>query len=248
MTLTHIPAHHTSHPDRFENKETGWGYSVLPDDTAEDPRSWIRSEAAALWAYREPHLSHSVAAVKPEGNIAIDAFARFYDQHDAQTSLELTRRWLRVFHPDKKIQVETQHITGYSQGDWLDMVAAVAEGAGTPLGHLETFRQWAFGDVWIVIPDGKAGIRGIYAESAEDALKYFRENFEDEVPHPQTAVHVWTNTLTKAIADCLADREEPEAARAVTWLEHHENDSALWELLNHHLDAVQQMATTQTQE
>ena len=65
---------------------------------------------------------------------------------------------------------------------------------------------------------------------------------------PQTGVHVWSNTLTEAIADCLTNREEPEAARAVTWLKHHENDSALWELLNHHLDAVQQMATTQTQE
>lgn len=248
MTLAHIPAHHTSYPDRFENEETGWGYSVLPDINAEDPRSWVRPEMAALWAFNEPSLSHSVAAEKPEGNIAIDVFAYFFDTHNAETALEITRRYLAICHPKKKITLATATIRGYAQGDWLEVIAASSKGYGPPEDHIETFRQWAFGDVWVVIPDGGPGISGIYAEYAEAALEYFRENFQDEPVHPRPAVHVWSNTLTEAIADCLTDREEPEAARAVTWLKTHETDGALWELLNHHLDTIQQMATTRPQE
>lgn len=62
------------------------------------------------------------------------------------------------------------------------------------------------------------------------------------------AAHTWSNTLPEAIAACLADREEPEAARAVAWLKAHENDDALWEVLNHHLNTIQQMAATNTRE
>lgn len=195
MTLTHTPASTTSHPERFENEETGWGYSVLQDIDAEDPRTWIGSEHAALWAHHQPRLSHSVAADKPEGNVAIDAFDRFYDEHDAEGSLELTRRYLAVFHPEKKIQIETGQVTGYNQGDWLDMVAAVTEGYGTPASHLDQFGQWAFGDVWVVIPDGKAGISDIYADDAEEALAYFRENFEDDEPTGQESPEVQDSLL-----------------------------------------------------
>lgn len=248
MTLAHTPAHHISYPDRFENEETGWGYSVLHDINAEDPRTWIRPEMAALWAFNEPRLSHSVAAEKPEGNIAIDAFAYFLDTYDAEAALEITRRYLAIYHPEKKTTLATATIRGYAQGDWLEVIAASSKGYGTPQDHIETFRQWAFGDVWVVIPDGWPGINGIYAEHAEAALEYFRENFEEESAHPKADVHVWGNTLPEAIATCLADREESAAVRAVAWLKGHENDSALWELLNHHLDTIQQMAATQTQE
>jgi hypothetical protein len=185
-TLTHTPAHTTSHPDRFENEGSGWGYSVLQDTDAEDPRTWNQVEDVALWAYREPTLSRSIAASKPAGNLVIDAFARFYEHFDAETALTATRRYLAIFHPGEKFAVRISTITGYAQGDWLEMVAAVREGHGSCEGHLENFRRWAFGDVWVVLPDGRPGIRGIYADDAEDALAYFRENFEDEGQSPET--------------------------------------------------------------
>lgn len=186
MMLTHTPAHTSSHPDRFEDEGTGWGYSVLQDTDAEDPRAWYQPEDVALWAYREPPLSRSVAASKPTGNLAVDAFARFHEYFDAEQALTATRRYLAVFHPEEKIDVQISTITGYSQGDWLEMVAAVREGHGSCQAHLENFRRWAFGDVWVVIPDGRPGICGIYADDAEDALAYFRENFEDENQSPGT--------------------------------------------------------------
>lgn len=242
MTITHTPAHSTCHPDRFENEETGWGYSVLQDVDAEDPRSRIEPEHAALWAYRQPRLSSSVAADRPD-NPVIDAFAEFYDYHDADTALELTRRWLRIFHPENKLQIQIGQVTGYSQGDWLDMIAVVAEGYGTPDSHLQQFGQWAFGDVWTVIPDRGAGISGIYADDSEEALAYFRENFEDDEPEPeQTRAHVWANALPEAIAECLADREEPAAEHAATWLKVHEDDGAVWSAINRLFDELQQLA------
>lgn len=245
MTLAHTPAHHISYPDRFENEETGWGYSVLHDIDAEDPRSWTSNEDIAIHSIRVPARER---LDEVPDNIASKAFDHFFRERSAQAALEMTRRYLTAFHPERHFELSTQTITGYCQSDWRELFIAVHRGHGEPGTHAETFRQWLFGDVWVVIPDGRPGTSGIYADDAEGALEYFRENFEDEPAHPQAAVHVWANTLPAAIASGLADREEPEAARAVAWLKMHENDSALWELLNHHLDTIQQMAATQTQE
>lgn len=180
MTLTHIPAHTTNFPDRFGDETTGWGYSVVPDRTAEDPRGRITAQHAALWVFhRGPVRLPDIIGEKPDGNVAIDTFAHYYEHRDADEALALTRRYLAVFHPEKKIRVETATIQGDSSEDWLEVVAAVAEQHGTPERHIDQFRMWAVGDVWTVLPDGKPGIHGIYADDAAAALAYFRENFED---------------------------------------------------------------------
>lgn len=183
MALMYTPAHHIDIPDVFTDETTGQHYAVRHDTDAEDPRGWVEAEHAALWAFDEPGNGSSTIADKPEGNLAIDAFERFYEAGNANHSrtLDLTRRWLQAFYPEKQIQVETQTIRGYSQGDWFDVVAAVAEGYGTPQEHLNQLRQWVFGDVWIVIPDGKPGVSGIYADDVETAVTHYRENFEDTV-------------------------------------------------------------------
>lgn len=219
MTLTHQPAYTTNHPDRVEDDETGIGYSVLHDDTAEDPRKNFTADAVGLWAYHEPHLSRSVAAKKPAGSIALDAFARFYDTHDAADSLELTRRYLAAFHPEERYSVVISTITGYSQGDWLDMVAAVREGHGEPATHLENFRRWAFGDVWIVIPDGKRGVSNIYADDPEDAVAYYRENFEDEpLEKARPALRpVSEGTSFQITWSIDQEAQSPAAAAAAVW-------------------------------
>lgn len=183
MTLTHHPAHTVHHPDRFVDTDTGRQYSVLVDQDAHDPRSRVDDKHAGLWAYVEPSIGgNSVASVRPD-NMAIDAFARFYRDFHHETALQLTRRWLRIFHPDETYQLAISTIRGYTQGDWMDVVAAVSEGHGTPESHINQFRMWAFGDVWIVIPDQKAGISGIYADSPGEALEQFRDLFEDSEFH-----------------------------------------------------------------
>lgn len=196
-TLIHTPAHTTDYPDRFDDETAGQGYSVRHDTDAEDPRARIEPEHAALWAYREPSLRRSVAADRPEGNVAIDAFARYFESFDETKSLELTRRYLATFHAEKKISVDIATIRGYCQSDWLDVVCATTQGYGLPASHIDEFRRWAFGDVWLVIPDGKPGICGIYADDAEEALKHYRTNFEDDAPadtgtsDAQTSAATW---------------------------------------------------------
>lgn len=183
-SLSHTPSYTVTHPDTFTDDTTGHTFEVRQDTDAEDPRSWIDPEHVAIWAFNEPPLSHSVAAEKPEGNIAIDAFAHFYEVFDSDHALQATRRWLTIFHPDEKIEIDTQTIRGYSQGDWLDVVCAVEDGYGTPESHIKVFRQWAFGDVYVVSSDYGGPMGGIYADSMEEAITQYRKNF----PVPPTDV------------------------------------------------------------
>lgn len=184
MSLIHTPAHTTSHPDHFQEKLTGKGYDVVQDTDAEDPRGCIENEHAALWAYSQPSLGSSVAGDMPEGNVAITAFAHYFEYFDEVKSLDITRRYLAVFHPEKQITVETHTIRGYSQSDWLDLVVATADGYGTPASHAEEFRMWAYGDVWTVIPDEGDAVSGIYADDAEEALKFYLTEEESNLPAP----------------------------------------------------------------
>lgn len=179
MSLKHTPAHHSSYPDRFEDEATGHGYTVREDTDSPDPRDDAEPQHAAIWAYSEPRRGASAASDKPEGNVAVEAFARYYERFTDTQSLVLTRRYLQTFHADQNISVTIQTIRGYSQGDWLDVVCATTNGYGTPESHINEFRMWVFGDVWTVIPDTKAGICNIYADSAEEALAYFQKEHED---------------------------------------------------------------------
>lgn len=177
MALKHTPAHTTEHPDRFEDEMTGFGYSVLHDVDAERPRVSTGDERVAVYAYRGPR-GH--ADPVPE-NVAAQAFDRFFQAYVAERSITLTKRYLAAFHPEKRIGVAIETIHGYGQGDWLDVFAAASYGEGGPEEHIDRFRMWAFGDVWVVVPDGKPGVGGIYADGPEKALAYYRETFEDTV-------------------------------------------------------------------
>src|SRR5688572_3224189 len=86
----------------------------------------------------------------------------------------------RLFHPEKKYAAAIQTICGCSQGDWLDIFAAVLDDHGTPESRIDQVRTWAFGDVWTVIPDHWAGVSGICADDAGAAFARFRENIEDD--------------------------------------------------------------------
>lgn len=199
MTLTHSPAHTTSYPDRFENEETGWVYSVRHDLNAEDPRTYISDEHVAIHAIRVPPQDRIEPA---PANVASRAFDRFELERSTENALGMTRRYLTAFHPEVTYQLSLQVINGYSQSDWRELFIAVREGHGTPDAHAETFRQWLFGDVWTVIPDDKPGIHGIYADDPEDALAYFRENFEDD--EPVAAEPAEENTPLFALVPVLA--------------------------------------------
>lgn len=174
MTLIHTPAHSISIPDRIEDDVTGTGFDVWNDTDADDPRTRIPDEHAALYVYNGPRGNKDSEV--PE-NVVAQAFARFNETLPSDAhAFAATVRWLNVFHPDLKVDAEMRTIRGYSQGDWADVFAVVAEGYGTAESHIDEYRMWCFGDVWVVDPDDDDSLSGIYADSAEDAVKFYLEN------------------------------------------------------------------------
>ena len=149
---------------------------MYQDVDAEDPRRWQDEESSAVYIFRGPRGRYEIV---PE-HIAAQAFDHFWSAGiSAECALEMTRRYLRLCHAELELSLEVRTIRGGSQGDWADVFAAVAPDNGTPAGHIEQRRLWYFGHVWAVIPDGRAGVNGIYAEDPAAAVKHFRENFED---------------------------------------------------------------------
>ncbi|ARV64176.1 hypothetical protein H2C43_04770 [Corynebacterium glutamicum] len=193
----HIPAHTTMHSDRFEHPDNGYGYTIRQDTDAENPMTHHDTKDAALWVHNRPRRGDTVAD-KPEGNEILDIFAKFIcGQHDnddnpfevwsdgdSDASLIRTKAYVAEHHPELIFDISAKTITGYSQGDWLDVVCVTTAATCDELipadSLIDIYRQWAFGDVWTVIPDSQPGLAGIYADDPADALAYYQENFEDE--------------------------------------------------------------------
>lgn len=183
MALKHTPAWTVSYPDSFEDTETGVLYYVSQDEAPENPLSLLAASDAALWAFREPSLSSSVLADKPEGNPAVDAFAAYLLNHEPDRAKKMAERYLSVFHPEDGWRIATATVRGSSQSDWLEVFAATRIGIYLD-SLIETARQWAFGEVWYVeaeYPDGTVkSMGGIYADSPESALSYWRKTYEEK--------------------------------------------------------------------
>ena len=196
VTHVHIPAHTTMHSDRFEHSDNGYGYTVCQDTDADNPMSYHDTKDAALWAFGQPRRT-DIIADKPEGNDVLDIFAKFFygdydndsdifdmSEGDVAVSLMRTREYVAKHHPELIFDISATTIRGYSQSDWLDVVCVTTAATRNELipadNLIDTYRQWAFGDVWTVIPDSQPGLSGIYADDPAEALAYYQENFEDE--------------------------------------------------------------------
>ncbi|HEU5223129.1 MAG TPA: hypothetical protein VFU07_05535 [Candidatus Lumbricidophila sp.] len=173
MTLLHIPAHTVHFPDMFEDEATGITFSVEQDSCPEDPRDEVEAEHACVFVFNAPRGNCDREA--PD-NIAAQAFQRYFAEFDDAKSFELTKRYLAAFWPDEHFDLAMKTIRGYSQGDWMDVFAAIEPGYGTAESHIDQYRMWAFGDVWTVVPDGDTdldALSGIYADDPEDAVKHY---------------------------------------------------------------------------
>lgn len=211
MTLVHSPAHSVSIPDRFEDDETGIGFDVFQDTGADDPRTWTPDEHAAIYVYNGPRGDKD--AEVPE-NIVVQAFARFHEVLPSDDhAFAATVRWLNIYHPEHKVDIAMQTIRGYSQSDWQDVFVAVEEGYGTAQSHINEYRMWAYGDVWVVVPDEGDALSGIYADDAENAVKTYiaeavpaaseEETVIETAPSEQLVppTHSWENIKRWWVAD-----------------------------------------------
>ena len=210
VAFFHTPAYTITIPDTHVDPTIDRQYKVVQDLDAEDPREWIEDSHVALYVYNGPR-GHKDPI--PDNRIA-EVFDHFYKIYDDEKALAATKRWLTVFYPEIAaiVEVEISNIQGYSQGDWLDVLAVVTQGYGSAASHINEFRQWVFGDVWTV-SDGTDTLSGIYADDQEQAVEFFL--LENPVPFEAM---IFDNPFVEAFAHTLYYGGNPTAAR---WLHAH---------------------------
>lgn len=71
--------------------------------------------------------------------------------------------------------------------------------------------------------------------SAEAAIRVLEES-RAEGPSP------FSDSIPRALAECLADRETPEAAAGAEWLLEHEGGDEVWDLVGPLLDKIEELA------
>lgn len=137
--------------------------AVTQDVYAEDPRGWTTS--VDVLCYNSPGYGGYVDDLGDCKTKLGSAFTVVYgNTGDDSFALKVALRYKSVF--GIKEDIETSTLTGYSQGDWRDVVAVSPEGYGTAKGHLEEFNAWLWGDVSCV--------------ALERAVTWHREGDDDE--------------------------------------------------------------------
>lgn len=158
-------------------------YLASPDTDTEDPRTW--DDTVAIRIYRAPRTS-----IDSESNIGVEADRLFRDVlgrgYSDEVAERAAARHARFFEPQYSAVV-TATIHGYSQSDWWDVVG-YGPSEEEVKGAINTFAQWLRNDVWtvtvcetVVCDFGEThrevieSLSGIYADSEEEAITYFRE-------------------------------------------------------------------------
>lgn len=162
---------HTTHAgyirqDDVYTDENGVNYTVCQDIDAEDPRTWLTHEEAAL------------VVINADRNTRTD---NIDDPSDITTAW--WNNWKKSL-AERNIPYDVGMIAcyGYDQSTWFTIIAAVKEGYGSARSNVDTFDAWARGDVWVVSPDHPDydTLCGIYADDPESAVKHYIENY---IPH-----------------------------------------------------------------
>jgi hypothetical protein len=182
---------HTTHAgyirqDDVYTDPNGVNYTVYQDTDADDPRSWLTHEEAALVVINADRNTRTDDINDYNDNPVINDLLQAMEKHDIDDPSDINSAWLeewihnaKLNHPSYDIEMMTIHT---SQSSWFTIIAAVKEGYGSARDNIDTFAAWARGDVWIVSPDHPDydTLCGIYADDAESAVKHYIENY---IPH-----------------------------------------------------------------
>lgn len=182
---------HTTHAgyirqDDVYTDPNGVNYTVYQDTDADDPRSWLTHEEAALVVINADRNTRTDDINDYNDNPVINDLLQAMEKHDIDDPSDINSAWLeewihnaKLNHPSYDIEMMTIHT---SQSSWFNIIAAVKEGYGSARDNIDTFAAWARGDVWIVSPDHPDydTLYGIYADDPESAVKYY---IKDYIPH-----------------------------------------------------------------
>lgn len=187
MTLTHTTHAGYIRQDDVYTDENGVNYTVCQDIDAEDPRTWLTHEEAALVVINADRNTRTDNINDYDDNPAIDDLLQAMERDEIDDPSDITTQWWNDWKKslaERNIPYDVDMIAcyGYDQSTWFTIIAAVREGYGSARNNVDTFVAWARGDVWMVSPDHPDydTLCNIYADGAESAVKHYIENY---IPH-----------------------------------------------------------------
>lgn len=182
MTLTHTQQSGYIRLDDVYTDGDGVEYTVYPDIDAEDPRTWLTHEEAALVVIDADRHTQTDNINDYDDNPVIDDLLRTMERNDIEPG-DITPKWWDAYVDslaERQLPYDVVMTTCHtSQSSWFTVIAAVKDGYGSAMGHIDIFETWARGDVWVVSPDHPDydTFCGIYADSPESAVEEYIDNY-----------------------------------------------------------------------
>lgn len=182
MTLTHTQQSGYIRLDDVYTNGNGVEYTVYPDIDAEDPRTWLSHEEAALVVINADWHTQTDNINDYNDNPVIDDLLRAMEQDGIEPG-DISLAWWEDYlcdlaerHLPYDVVMTTCHT---SQSSWFTIIAAVKDGYGSAMNHIDVFETWARGDVWVVSPDHPDydTVCGIYADGPESAVEEYIDDY-----------------------------------------------------------------------
>lgn len=182
MTLTHTQQSCYIRLDDVYTDDDGVEYTVYPDIDAEDPRTWLTHEEAALVVIDADRHTQTDNINDYDDNPVIDDLLRTMERNDIEPG-DITPKWWDAYVDslaERQLPYDVVMTTCHtSQSSWFTVIAAVKDGYGSAMGHIDIFETWARGDAWVVSPDHPDydTFCGIYADSPESAVEEYIDSY-----------------------------------------------------------------------
>lgn len=182
MTLTHTQQSGYIRLDDVYTDDDSVEYTVYQDVDAEDPRTWFTHEEAALVVIDADQHTQTDNINDYDDNPVINDLLRVMERNDIEPG-DITPKWWDAYvnsPAERGLPYDVVMTTcNISQSSWFTIIAAVKNGYGSAMDHIDTFETWARGDVWVVSPDHPDydTLCGIYADSPESAVEEYIDNY-----------------------------------------------------------------------
>lgn len=182
MTLTHTQQSGYIRLDDVYTDDDGVEYTVYQDIDAEDPRTWLTHEEAALVVIDADRHTQTDNINDYDDNPVINDLLRTMERNDIEPG-DITPEWWDAYVDslaERQLPYDVVMTTCHtSQSSWFTVIAAVKDGYGSAMGHIGIFETWARGDVWVVSPDHPDydTFCGIYADSPESAVEEYIDSY-----------------------------------------------------------------------
>lgn len=182
MTLTHTQQSGYIRLDDVYTDDDGVEYTVYQDIDAEDPRTWLTHEEAALVVIDADRHTQTDNINDYDDNPVINDLLRAMKRDGIEPG-DITTKWWNAYVnslAERQLPYDVVMTTCHtSQSSWFTVIAAVKDGYGSAMGHIDVFETWARGDVWVVSPDHPDydTLCGIYADDPESAVEEYIDNY-----------------------------------------------------------------------